>query len=264
MLVYKKPLRTRSPFAAAAVFAALLPLVLAGRVGAQTVSLTVLNPGFEALTGADPVHFTPEGALREGHFARTSPNGDPRLFVTPDPVPGWAVVGADVGSQFAPRTAYTSPRFPEGQNSAFIGGTNAGFASLTQTLPESVAAGVYSLTVDIGRRTDIGFAGYTVELLAGGVPVAQDAGSLTPVSGGFVTSGVTWTVPAGAAVIGQPLAIRLSALDPSSSAQANFDNVRLTFTPAATAVVPEPGTAALLAAVVALPLLSAAMKRRRA
>jgi hypothetical protein len=74
----------------------------------------------------------------------------------------------------------------------------------------------YTLTVDVGDRTDTNFAGYSVGLYAGGVELAKDADALTP-DGGFQTR--TVTLPANGAWLtghaGQPVEIRLASTQPA-------------------------------------------------
>ncbi|MCC7199280.1 MAG: multicopper oxidase domain-containing protein [Gammaproteobacteria bacterium] len=104
---------------------------------------------------------------------------------------------------------------------AQVGYSNGGM--LSQVLSESVAANtVYTLSVDVGDRSDIGFPGYTVGLYAGGTLLAENVGMASSVTSGWATSTLTYatgaTPPAGA------LEIRLK----SAGGQTDFDNVRLT------------------------------------
>ena len=77
-----------------------------------------------------------------------------------------------------------------------------------QTTPTVALPGVsYTLTVAVGGRDRGTFAGVTVALLAGGVPVRAQEVSRPPVRGGFGDVTLSWT--AGQAEAGRRLGIRL-------------------------------------------------------
>ena len=142
------------------------------------------------------------------------------------------------------------------------------------TDPEAVlkAGWTYTLKVEVGNAYWYDWGGYKVQLLAGGTPhtpgdgsdytgpvtggtlLAEDDSSLAVPDGTFMTSTVTYSYdPMHAALVGEPLQIRLLALIPTEptgdEVEVEFDNVRLT-------AVPEPATLALLS-------LGALMVRRR-
>ncbi|MEM7457500.1 MAG: hypothetical protein AAF456_24415 [Planctomycetota bacterium] len=88
------------------------------------------------------------------------------------------------------------------------------------------------------------FPGYRVELLAGGIVIAEDLNSLSIPEGEFLTSTVSFTTGAAHPQLGMDLGIRLVNLNaiPAGFTQAtspdlevDFDNVRLT-----TTAIPEP------------------------
>ena len=98
---------------------------------------------------------------------------------------------------------------------------------------------IYTLTVDVGNSATIAFGGYNIQLLAGGNIIAEDNNSLTPLSGEFVTSSLSYTSLIGDVLLGQGLEVRLSRF--GSVGETNFDNVTLEQTtvsavPAPTAV----------------------------
>ena len=113
---------------------------------------------------------------------------------------------------------------PDGSN-LFWCGENTGavpqsldLRGVSQVLADNLMQNTtYVLTVQIGNppayhdplRTDDGFPGYQVELLAGGVVVALDRNSLLPANGAFVTSTVAFTSGNTHPQMGQPLEIRL-------------------------------------------------------
>jgi len=159
-------------------------------------------------------------------------------------VPGWTAVSAGT-------LEYLGTIVPaDGEQVAYVlpGG------SLTQTLSGvSLEAGHrYFLLVEVGDRSSQAFAGYRVELLAGGQTIAfedslnvVDFTGFPGTSGEFITTSVIdfstlnmdplWT-----GLIGQPLGISLMAT--GTGGQTMFDNVRLFVLN-----VPEPATFLLLA-----------------
>lgn len=116
---------------------------------------------------------------------------------------------------------YPPGAIPDGQNVAYA---NSPGNHVDQALSASLQANsTYTLEVEIGNRLDDPFAGYIVQLQAGGVVLAEDNSSQTPGTGEFVTSTVSFTTEASHPQLGQPLEIWLSA----PGVQANFDDVRL-------------------------------------
>ena len=114
--------------------------------------------------------------------------------------------------------------------STYIAYSNGGIISQTVT-PTVVVGAVYTLTVELGDRTDYPSMGGADLLIDG---VAYDAtGTLTP--GGWSTFTATYTGLAGD--IGDAITIQLT----SSGDQGDFADVTLSG-PASTAVTPEPGT----------------------
>jgi hypothetical protein len=137
---------------------------------------------------------------------------------------GWSVAG-DSGV-FNPSTVSLPGQPSEGMNVAFIGGTFAG-GPISQTLSTNLMVGSYELCIDVGDRLDTSFAGYAIELLAGGAVLAQDNNTMTP-NGTFITSTTSFTALASDVNLGQPLMIRISAPNNGSGFQTLFDDVRLT------------------------------------
>lgn len=148
---------------------------------------------------------------------------------------------------------------PEGLNVAliFLGeDMGQGPVGLTQVLSETLQPHTaYTLTVEVGNIAsgigpppcDVfgffdldGFPGYQVQLLAGGVVVAQDDNSLHGLipEGEFRLSTVTLTTGATHAQLGQPLEVRLINLNiietpADPGIEVDFDEVQLTAAPAA-------------------------------
>ena len=243
---------------------------------AQAAPLTVVNPGFEDLSGEfvfneftfgpltgwslyDPGNITNGGAGNTFFIGTLTPFepdpvGAPGVFAN---LPNGAPEGARVGIAF---------------NFANSGGQ--GEYGFQQTLAATLTANTrYTLEVDViniasatsrsGQFFNLtGFPGYRVDLLAGGVVVAQDLNALggTLGDGEAGTSTLVFTSDANPVALGQQLAIRLvnlNVVDPAAASadlEVDFDNVRL-----GTISVPLPLTVPLLACACAAMLV----RRRR-
>ncbi|MEM1179198.1 MAG: IPTL-CTERM sorting domain-containing protein [Acidobacteriota bacterium] len=102
---------------------------------------------------------------------------------------------------------------------------NLGSNSLLQETGELLEEGaIYTLTVQVGNRTDAGITDYRIALEAEGDVLAVGTNPPTP-DGEFVTSTTVYEVTPDQA--DRPLSIRLDSLDMSAVAQVNFDDVRL-------------------------------------
>jgi len=236
------------------VVAAVLVLWASAGAVAAPISLPIDNPGFEY-----PV-------LAEDDDWGYSMDDE-----------GWGYYNND-GSQgpWNPATDCYPGEAPEGQNVGWTSPGADGPGGFAQVLtdPEAVlkAGWTYTLKVEVGNAYWYDWGGYKVQLLAGGTPhtpgdgsdytgpvtggtlLAEDDSSLAVPDGTFMTSTVTYSYdPMHAALVGEPLQIRLLALIPTEptgdEVEVEFDNVRLT-------AVPEPATLALLS-------LGALMVRRR-
>ncbi len=149
---------------------------------------------------------------------------------------------------------------PEGERVAILFNSTRqgeGVYGMEQTLSTVLKSDTrYTLTVEVGNIAS-GFAsngtffnldefpGYQVDLLAGGVVLAQDLNSLTIPEAEFATSTVSFQTSASHAQLGQPLGIRIVNLNEipagfdqatSPDLEVDFDRVRLDVS-----AVPEPG-----------------------
>jgi len=230
-------------------------LAMAALLGSATafgVPITVVNPGFEDISGESP--------FNEFTFG---------------PLNGWALYDPDAVTDGGDGPTYyigtltpVVPEFfpsgaPEGQRVGiafnYFGSGDGGEYGMVQTLGDTLQPNTkYTLSVEIGNIAsgfsvsndffDLdGFPGYRVDLLAGGVVIAQDnnsLGGLIP-EGEFATSTIEFTTGAAHAQLGQALGIRLvnlNEIDPlftESDLEVDFDNVQLD-----ASAVPEPATSA--------------------
>jgi hypothetical protein len=173
-------------------------------------------------------------------------------------IPGWT--GTDAGAAFnfgvynPPASAFPG-QAPEGENVAYIER-----GAIFQTLADALAAGTYTLTVQVGDSLFDPVSPFTVELRAGSSVLAS-ASSPTPSNGTFTLVTLDYTATTADPFLGQLLEIRLIDNDPDKATEPYFDDVRLDFTPAGLAAVPEPASLALVGAGAA-GLLGVRLRRR--
>lgn len=173
-----------------------------------TITLTILS--VLAICGSQPA-LADFIRVNNPGFEDTKPAGGGS---TPS-ANGWFISGT--AGTFYPNTAAFADLAPQGNNVAY-----ADNGSLSQMVPESLQAGaVYALIVEVGDRLNAAFAGYTINLYAGGTLLAGVSTPL-PANGQFVTAVVNYDVQPGDP-IGQILTIELVSKGP----QTEFDCVRL-------------------------------------
>ncbi|HEC03641.1 MAG TPA: hypothetical protein ENI81_08915, partial [Phycisphaerales bacterium] len=188
--------------------------------GEAPVAIPVTNAGFE-----DPV-------LAEDDWTW----GD---------VPGWTLVGGEAtdveasGVWNVTSTDFDPVLAPEGENVLYTEYLPEGTAKgVAQVLTEPFAADTdYTLTVEIGNSNYYYFSGYSVQLLAGGVVIAEDNDTLWPEYSKWATSTIEYTYdPADSGLVGQPLEIRLLNLELDKDSPpagdvvgVEFDNVTLVY-----------------------------------
>ncbi len=182
---------------------------------ADEQGITIDNPGFE-----DPV-------LDEDGWSWLD-------------VPGWTWVGGEgPGVWYVTSADFEPVVAPEGQNVLYTENAVGDAGGVAQVLTETFAADTdYTLTVEVGNSYYYYFSGYSVQLLAGGVVIAEDNDTLWPEYYKWATSIIHYTYDsADAALVGQPLEIRLLtlALDkdnpPDGTVGVEFDNVTLSYGP---------------------------------
>lgn len=234
--------------------AASLGGAIATSAGAIPASIPMVNPGFEDISGEfifNEFTFGPPNGWSLHDPNNVTSLGDGPIFYLgtlmpfePDPVGMPGVYGGFFAGA------------PEGQRVAiafnFAGSDGQGEYGIVQALPAVLEPNsTYTLTVEVGNIASVtalngqffnldGFPGYRVDLLAGGVIVAQDNNSLAGSipDGEFDTSTVVLTTSRFHPQIGGPLAIRLVNLNildataPAADLEVDFDNVQLDASPA--------------------------------
>ncbi len=236
---------------------------------AQAEIVTVINSGFEDISGETPVNEFTFGPLSGWDLydpgGITNGGAGATFFIgtlTPNPPTNFtsgAAEGQRVGIAFN-----------------FFGSGGQGEYGFQQTLADTLQANTtYTLDVEIGNIASgtaqngqffnlDGFPGYRVDLMAGGVLLAQDNNSLNGMvnEGEFGTSTVSFTSGAAPVPLGQALKIRLvnlNQIDPlftGSDLEVDFDNIRLDATSTA---VPEPSSLLCLA----IAAIGICVRRRR-
>jgi hypothetical protein len=159
-------------------------------------------------------------------------------------IPGWTT-GSQVG-QLQPGATTVLNSVPDGTT---VGFSNSG--SISQVVAPTVQLGVvYTLLVDLGKRTDTPFTASAALLINGNTYTAT---GVTPTSGNFSTFTATYTGLA--SDVGQSITIELL----TSAAQGVFDNVRLNDS----LTTPEPGVMSMFSAGLgALVLLGRRLRRQ--
>jgi len=215
-------------------------LINVGDAQAALIDIGIQNAGFESPTIAS-----------EGHYTHTTDPPASEIIL------GWDQYEKDLqyevwyGAWNPTRYDFYSEA-PEGANVGYVWTTagETGIAGLQQTVSTTALTPgmTYWLQVDVGNPTwDDGFAGYRIEVEAGGT-VFSDDNTLSVGEGYFLTSQLAFTAPSSG-----ELTIRLLNLSLGNDAEeVDFDNVRVSDAfladsnpPLAT---PEPATMLLLGA----------------
>lgn len=214
------------------------------------VGLPVLVLCFASKTYAGPI------AVSNSSFETLGGGGLPFLcgtacsFSVDGVIPGWTVTSS--GSLFRPgppaNTAYFNS-VPDGTTTAYTDG-----GSISQTVAAVVQLGVvYTLSVDVGVRKDLGVDPGTEALIINGNTIL--ATGVLPTAGNWSTFTATYTGLA--ADVGTAITIRLA----SAGVEGNFDNVRLSDNVGST--TPEPASSVLMG-LAALAWIGSARLRRQA
>jgi hypothetical protein len=236
--------------------------LLLGAIPAVAAPVAVVNPGFEDVSGQSPFNeFTfgqPAGWV---YYDPSAIIGSPGVFTgTLEPN------GVEFFSSVAPEGVKVSILFNDQRE-------GEGEYGYEQTLGETLQADtLYELTVEVGNIASgtatngsffnlDEFPGYRVELLAGGVVVAEDDDSLSIPEGEFATARVTLVTGDADPQLGQALGIRLVNLNaiPAGYTQGTSPDLEVDFDDVALEATPLPEPAALFAGLT----LVAGLARRR-
>lgn len=266
------------------LLALLLPLALSAAASAAPV--VIANPGFEDLY---------LGSNLPPQYAGDVPTG---AFPTGPPPAGWTAwyeTGGPQGGEFlgvlnpgtsadhAPDPACFPAGAPEGDNVVLLyqdGDSGGQEYGVEQDLGVALAARTtYTLTVEVGDIASCaglvvpytsffdlsGFPGYRVQLLAGGVVVAEDDDTLSPGDGVFTPTTLVHHSGTNPSQLGQTLSIRLVTKNQPdvagvSGLEVDFDDVTLDASPSI-GVVPIPPAALLPLGALLLAIGVAASRR---
>ncbi len=210
-----------------------------GSIYGLSEALTVVGGG--GGPGPDPVY----GPIAIVNGSFELPNRADGGYGPADGWVEWNVPGADYVGNWNPESGDFPAGAPEGDHVAWSWITEGDPSGLSQTLSATLQENTeYELTVEVGDDAIYGNPGYIVQLLADGVVLAEDNNSLTIPEGEFLPTTVSYMYdPAHAALLGQPLEIRLLNAGLGSAdgdLEIQFDDVRLTALSAV--VIPEPST----------------------
>ncbi len=142
----------------------------------------------------------------------------------------WSIIGGVDAAVWNPTNINYSAEAPAGSNVGYIynAAANTGFSQVLSATFQANSS--YTLSVKVGQSSTYAFAGYKVQLLANGVVLtgAQDDNTNPPAANSFVTSTISYTYNAAdAALVGQPLEIRLLSKGLVAGGEVDFDEVQL-------------------------------------
>jgi hypothetical protein len=202
--------------------------ILALSASAGAAVIPIVNPGFEAPVYADGA-YGPTDGWTLGYYT------------LPDTTT-WVSGGTDEAGGYNPAAdADYGGVAPEGENVVYTSSFAGYDSGLSQILSATLQADTqYDLSALVGNPVLYNgglTADYRIELLAGGVLLASDTGPSPVDDQTWTTASLTYNSGASPAQIGQPLEIRLLAVDFTDWYEVHYDNVVL---------VPEPATLALL------------------
>lgn len=146
-------------------------------------------------------------------------------------VPDWSAFDGGASGVWNANPSDFPALAPEGTNIAYVYSSVAEQENgISQTLSAQLQEdATYTLTVEVGDPLFFeDFPGYRIQLLAGGSVLAEDDNTLTITPGEFATSTAVYAYDAAdAALLGQPLEIRLLTKGLAIDVEVNFDDVQL-------------------------------------
>lgn len=182
-------------------------------------NIEINNPGFEAPAYADG-DYGPTDGWTLGYYT------------VPDTTT-WVGGGTDESGGYNPAAdADYGGVVPEGDNLAYTSSFAGYDTGLSQILSATLQANTqYDLSVSVGNPALYNggpTADYRIELLAGGVLLASDTGP-SPLDDTWKTASLTYNSGGDPVQLGQPLEIRLLAVDFDDWYEVHFDNVTLSY-----------------------------------
>ena len=231
-----------------------MPILLKGSTALVLLSTLTLSGVSYATT-------TPIPVINDGFEVPTVPMNP---GFTSDVIQGWSGTNATTYIAFgvqaqAAGTANYPGGIPDGTQFAYVNFGNLIFQDVSTSV---TADTTYTLTADVGRRTDDtnALGSLNLETFSGGSPtgvILATSGPVTAPVGTFAAQSASFV--ATPAEAGEDLGIVLENLNPAN--QVDFDAVSLTRKTAGQTAVPEPGTLPLLG--LGLGGVALAARRRR-
>ena len=183
-----------------------------------TQPITINNPGFE-----NPV-------LGAGNYTETIPGWSQGRYYVANPGV-WIPGPSGAGVYNVSTNEYTSGQAAEGENMGYATTQAGSETGINQVLTATLQAdATYVLKVMIGNPAlynEGKTADFRVELLAGGVLLNSATGPSPVDDSEFIEATVSYGPDAAPAQLGQPLEIRLLALDYANGWEVDFDDVQL-------------------------------------
>lgn len=239
-------------------FLALLLLSFEIAPDAAADPVSIANPGFEALYFGGNLPPEYAGDVPTGAFPAGAPPSSWSAYYAGSPEADMylGVLNPGTRADHAPAPPCFPAGAPEGDNVVLLyadGDEVGGEYGVEQQLAATLQADThYTLSVEVGNIASCaglvspyldfydldGFPGYRVQLLAGGVLLAEDAGALSPAEGVFETATLELVTDGAPAQQGQPLSIRLlnrhqADVPGVTGLEVDFDDVRLDAAPVA-------------------------------
>ena len=178
------------------------------------------------------------GEISVANFSFESPGNADGVAGVGLVVSGWTIAGSTVGT-YNPNTTHYTTTSSLDTNGGVVGamdGKNVVYmadnaiASISQILATTITLGqTYTLTVAVGDRDGTtprpGFAGYSIQLLAGGSVLQTVTSTTSPGDGTFTDVVLTYTAQAGDSGL---LGISIATTNAGAGKSTDFDNIRLT------------------------------------
>ena len=213
------------------------PAITITKPATVTKSITVGNAGFESPVLEDGFEESNPPSWTDGYYDLANPTE-------------WVVDEALAGVYNPDASMGYGGVVPEGENAGYTTANSSRDSGMSQVLSATLEANTrYELTVQVGNpflfNGSTTTANYRVELLAGGVLLASDTGPSPADDTTWKTATVVYDSGEEPAQLGEPLEIRLIAVNYTDGKGVDFDDVQLS----AEGPAPEPYVVRLTLAV---------------